>query len=306
MLAGLLLSAFLSWYVLYRAVTVPGSSVWGAPIAIFFLLLVFFFLCTVLVRRAASLGKVLAASLLLSLVFAATPLHFAFLMLAIAIAYYAMSNIRESLEFSLRIRFLNSLMSGRSAIVFALIMVITSQYYALVSREAGEVNLPTFEVSKSVALSLGKLYGHINPKYSFFTSAREITVDKYILQNQKAVLPGQEQSAAALRPVLEQGRKQLSELSGKQLSGSEQVADVFVDLLTRKINDYFSVGIAKSGKSSAIPLFLTCVLFLTLLPVATLVGYAGTLFSVLLCDALLKNGVIKREVKQVQAESLLR
>ena len=156
MLAGLLLSAFLSWYVLYRAVTVPGSSVWGAPIAIFFLLLVFFFLCTVLVRRAASLGMVLAASLLLSLVFAATPLHFAFLMLAIAIAYYAMSNIRESLEFSLRIRFLNSLMSGRSAIVFALIMVITSQYYALVSREAGEVNLPTFGCGAAPGAGAGK------------------------------------------------------------------------------------------------------------------------------------------------------
>ena len=307
MLAGLLLSAFLSWYFLYRAVTVPDSSIWGAPITIFFILLVFFFLCTVLVRSSAYLGAVLAASLLLSLVFAATWLHFALLMLSIVVAYYAMRTIRESLEFSIKLRFLNSFMSGRSYFVFALIVAITSQYYSLVSRGAGEVNLPTFEVSKDVALSLGKLYGQVNPKYSFFSSAREITVDKFIMQNQKAVLPGQDpvRSAAAISAVLEQGRKHLSELSGKQLSGSEQVADVFVDLVTRKINDYFAVGLAQSGKSSPIPLFLTCVLFLTLLPIATIVGYAGAIFSALLCGALLKKGVINKKIKQVQTESLL-
>jgi len=307
MLAGLLLSTFLSWYVLYRAVTVPGSSVWGAPITIFFILLVFFFLCTVFVRRAAYQLAVLAASLLLSLVFAATPLHFALLMLSIVIGYFAMRNIRESLEFSLRLRFFNSFMSGRSYLVFALIIAITSQYYALVGRAGREVNLPTFEVSRDVALSLGKLYGHINPKYSFFSSARELTVDKFILQNQNTIPSGEapERSASALSSLLEQGRKQLSALSGRQLNGSEQVADVFVDLATRKINDYFTVGIAQSGKSSPIPLFLTCVLFLTLLPVATLVGYAGTVFSALLCGALLRKGLIKKKTKRVQAESLL-
>lgn len=94
-------------------------------------------------------------------------------------------------------------------------------------------------------------------------------------------------------------------LTGKQLSGSEQVADVFVDSATRKINDYFAVGIAQSSRSSPIPFFLTCVLFLTLLQVAIIVGYAGTLFSVLLCGALLKKGVVVKKIKRVQAESLL-
>jgi len=299
-LAGLLLSAFLSWYVLFRAVMVPGSSTWGAPIAIFFILLVFFFLCAVLVRRPAYLGAVLAASLLLSLVFAATPLHFVLLLLSAGIAFWAVRSIRESLNFSIRIRFFNSLLSGRGYVVLALIIAITSQYYALVNRARGEVNLPTFEISRTAALYLGKLYGHINPDYSFFSSAREMTVDKFIMQNQA---PGRE--AAAIKPVLERGRKQLSVLSGRQLGGGEQMADVFVDLVTRKINDYFAVGMAQSGKASAIPLFLTCVLFLTLLPVATIVSYAGTLFSAVLCGVLLKKGFIKKESKQVQAESLL-
>jgi hypothetical protein len=307
MLAGLFLSAFLCWYFLYRAVMVPDSSVWGAPITIFFILLVFFFMCTVFVRRSAYLSAVLAASLLLGIIFGATLLHFAFLILSAVVAYCAMRNIRESLGFSLRLSFINSFMSGRSYLVFALIIAICSQYYALVGRAGKDVNLPTFEISKNVALSLGKLYGHVNPKYSFFSSAREMTVDRFILDNQNAVIPGQdpERTAAALSSVLEQGRKQLSDLSGNQLSGSEQVADVFVDLATRKINNYFSVGIAQSGKSSPIPLFLTCVLFLTLLPLATIVGYAGTIFSALLCGVMLKKGVIKKKIRQVEAESLL-
>jgi hypothetical protein len=302
MLAGLPLSAFLCWYVLYRAVMVPGSSIWGAPITCFFLLLVFFYTCLVLVGSPAYLAAALALSFLPGLFFAATPLHFCALTLAAGIAYGAMRNIRDGLRHSLRLRFFNSFMSGRSYLVFALILAITSQYYALVSRAGGAVNLPTFEVSRTAALSLGKLYGHINPKYSFFSSAREMTVDKFILQNQNPALPGQAPETAQ---VLELGRRQLSELTGRQLNGGEQVADVFVDLVTRKLNDYFAVGMAQSGKASAIPLFLTCVLFLTLLPVATIVGYAGTLFSALLCAVLLKKGFIKKESRQVQAESLL-
>ena len=79
---------------------------------------------------------------------------------------------------------------------------------------------------------------------------------------------------------------------------------VIIPAIRRGRNDYFTVGIAKSGKSSAIPLFLTCVLFLSLLPIATIVGYAGIIFSALLCGALLKKGFIKKKIKQVQAESL--
>lgn len=306
-LAGLPLSAFFSWYVLFRAVTVPGSSIWGAPIAVFFTLLVFFFMCAVLVRRPAYLAAVLAASFLPSLVFAATPLHFTFLLLSIVTGFFSMRSIQQSLDFSIRLNFFSSIMSGRSYLVFALIMAITSQYYALVSRAGGEVNLPTFEVSRELTLSLGKIYGHINPRYSFFSSAREMTVDAFILQNQNSVLPGQDpvRAGAAINSLLEQGRKHLSGLSGRQLSGGEQVADVFVDLVTRKINDYFAVGLAQSGRSSPIPLFLTCVLFLTLLPVATIVGYSGTVFSALLCGAMLKRGLIKKKIRRVQAESLL-
>jgi len=307
MLAGLLMSAFLCWYFLYRAVTVAGSSVWGAPITISFIFLAFSFMCTALIRESAYLAMVLAASFLLSLVFAPIPRHFAFLILSIVLASYAMFNIRESLGCAIRLRFFNSFMNGRSYFVFALIIAISSQYYALVSRAEREVNLPTFEISKDVTLSLGKIYGRINPKYSFFSSARKMTVDEFILQNQNACLPGQDpgRPAAAGSSVLERGRKQLSELSGRQLSGGEQVADVFLDLATRKINDYFTIGIAQSSSSSPLPLFLTCVLFLTLLPIAAIVGYAGALFSALLCGAMLKKGILKKKIKQVPAESLL-
>jgi len=301
MLAGLFVAAFLCWFILYRAVTVPGSSVWGAPIAIFFVLLVLFYLSAVLVRRTAALGAVLAASVLQSVFFAATPLHFALLLLSAGGVYYAMRNVRASLEHSLKLSFFDSFMNGRSYLVLALIIAITSQYYALVSRAGREVNLPTFEISRDVAFSLGKIYGWLNPEYSFFSSAREMTVDDYILQSQNAGL-----SAAAASAVLERGRIQLSGLTGRQLSGSEPVADVFVDFATNKLNDYFTVGLGQSGKSSPIPLFLTGVLFLTLLPVATVVGYAGTLFSVLLCGLLLKKGFIKMTLKRVQAEALLR
>lgn len=301
MLAGVALSAFLAWYVLYRAVTVPGSSVWGVPIAVFFTLLVVLFMSAVLVRRDAYLRAALAAALLLSLVFASSALHLALLLPAIGLVYYGARSIRDSLYFSTRLRFFTSLMNGRSYFVYALIIVITSQYYALVSRSGGEVNLPTFEISRDVTLALGKLYGRINPKYSFFSSAREMSVDKFILQNQAPALPGE---AAAPGQALERGRKQLSGLAGRPLSGGEPVAEVFVDFATRKINDYFSVGLAQSGKSSPIPLFLTCVLFLTLLPLAAVIGYAGMVFSVLLCGVLLKKGVIKKRLTHVQAESL--
>ncbi len=307
MLAGLILSAFSCWYILYRAVTVPEASIWSAPITVFFIFLVVFFLCTVLVKRTAYLGAATGAAFLLSLFFAPTALHFSCLMLAVFLALGAVRNVRENLGPSLKLRFFNSFMSGRSYIIFALIVAVTSQYYALVSRAGREINLPKFELSRDFTLSLGKIYGHINPKYSFFSTAREMTVDEFILQNQGGGLSGQDpvQAAAARESLLEQGRIHLSGLSGKRLSGGEQAADVFPDLATRKINAYFAIGMAQSGKSSPFPLFLTTVLFLTLLPIAAIVGYAGTLFSALLCGALLRAGLIKKKTTQVQAEALI-
>lgn len=305
-LAGLGLSSFLAWFVLYRAAAVPGASVWAVPITAFSVLLVVMFMNAVLVRRAGSLVVTLAASLLSSLFFAPTLLHFFLLLPALALAIYGLRSIRRGLRYSIELSFFDSLMNGRSYLVYALVIVITSQYYALVGRIAGDVNLPIFEVDRQVALSLGKLYGHINPKYSFFSSAREMTVDKFILRNQRADpaagaggRPGAEEEA-----LLEQGRRQLSELAGRKLDGSEQVADVFVDLATGKINDYFSAGLGGAGGSSPIPLLLTCVLFLTLLPLSAIFGYAGTMIAFVLCGLLLKKGFIRKKFTRVQAESL--
>jgi len=288
-------------------VTVPEASIWSAPIAVFFIFLVIFFLCTALVKGTAYLGAAIGAAFLLSLFFAPTALHFASLTLSIVLALCAIRHIRESLGPSLKLRFFNSFMNGRSYIVFALIVAVTSQYYALVSRDGREINLPKFELSRGFTLSLGKIYGRINPKYSFFSNAREMTIDEFILQNKIGGITGQEpgQAAEARKSLLERGRIHFSELAGKRLSGGEQAADVFLDLATSKINDYFAIGMAKSGKSSPFPLFLTVVLFLTLLPIAAIVGYAGTLFSALLCGALLKAGLIKKKTTQVQAESLI-
>lgn len=307
MLAGSLVTAFSCWYILYRAVTVPEASVWRAPITVFFIFLAVFFLCNALVKRTAYLGTAISAAFLLSLFFAPTALHFACLMLSIFLALGAVRNVRENLGPSLKLRFFNSFMSGRSYIVFALILAVTSQYYALVSRAGREINLPKFELSRDFTLSLGKIYGHINPKYSFFSNAREMTVDEFILQNQSGGLAGQGpgQAASAREALLEQGRIHLSGAAGKRLSGKEQAADVFLDLATRRINDYFAVGMAKSSRSSSFPLFLTVVLFLTLLPIAAIVGYAGTIFSALICGALLRAGLIQKKITQVQAESLI-
>lgn len=301
MLAGVALSAFLAWTALYRAATVEGASVWGVPITVFLLFLVALFMSAVLVKRTASLKTVLAVSLLLSLVFAATPLHFAFLLPAIGLAWRGANDIRDGLYFSSKLRFFSSLMNGRSFFVYALIIVITSQYYALVSRSGGEVNLPTFKVSRNVAFKIGELYGRINPKYSFFSSARGMTVDKFILQNRGAGLPGE---GAETGKLLERERKQLSALTGRPLDGSEPVAELFVDLVTGKINEYFSAGLAQSGESSSLPLFLSCVLFLTLLPLAAIIGYAGIFLSLLICGFLMKKGVIRKKLTHIQAESL--
>ncbi|HOI43388.1 MAG TPA: hypothetical protein PK523_10625 [Elusimicrobiales bacterium] len=306
LLAGLVLSAFLAWFVLYRAVIVPGSSVWAVPITAFSVLLVVIFMSAVLAGRPARLAVTLAASLLSSLFFAPTLLHFSLLLPALALAIYGVRNIRHGLRCSIKLSFFDSLMHGRSYLVYALVIVITSQYYALVGRTAGDVNLPIFKIDREVTLSLGKLYGHVNPKYSFFSSAREMTVDKFILHNQRAALD----AGAAGRPdgtagaILAEGRRQLSELAGRELSGGEQVSDVFADFVTAKINDYFSAGLGGSGGASPIPLLLTCVLFLTLLPLSAIFGYAGTVFSSVLCGFLLKKGFIRSKSLRVQAESL--
>ena len=290
-----------------RAATVPGASIWAAPITAFCIYFISCFLCAVLINSYAFLAAAVVVSFLMSLFFAHTLIHSAILLLSVALAVYAMYDIKQDLVSSVKVRFFNSLMGGRSYFTFAVIIAVSSQYYAMVSRTGGEVNIPRFEISQDTALSLGKLYGRINPKYSFFSSAGKMTVDQFILQNQNAyyLRLGAGQSGATGEVVLKHGRKQLSELAGRPLTGSEQVADIFLEFSTRKFNDYFAIGMAQSQKSSPFPLLATSILFLTLLPITAIASHIGIICSALLCKLLLKKGLIRTKTTQLQVETLV-
>jgi hypothetical protein len=74
--------------------------------------------------------------------------------------------------------------------------------------------------------------------------------------------------------VLEEGRKKLSEMSGKNLSGSEKISSVFSDIVNNKINTYLAPSMDQ-GSMPILPIIIAVILFFTIISL-------GNLLSVLL------------------------
>lgn len=72
--------------------------------------------------------------------------------------------------------------------------------------------------------------------------------------------------------ILLEGRKKFSEIAGVTLTGDEKVSEVLSEFINQKIDQYLGSGIADSQESSPLPLIMAIGLFLTILPIGSLLS----------------------------------
>jgi hypothetical protein len=72
--------------------------------------------------------------------------------------------------------------------------------------------------------------------------------------------------------ILLEGRKKFSEIAGVTLSGDEKVSEVLSDFINQKMDQYLGSDIADSQGSSPLPIIMAIGLFLTILPIGSLLS----------------------------------
>jgi hypothetical protein len=304
-----LLLAFLSWFSVDQAITVPDSSTWGAPIFWFALFFVSLSLCLVLIKRLIFVELLLIATFALSTIFilgrGETGKHLVVILLAFLFAAWGIGRIRQDLKMNIKIDLWKTLKTGSTFLILAFSLIITSQYYCETKNTRLENTLPKFQIKALSDTFTSKFLASFNPDFEDLDKDG-ITVDEFILEAQKKKLTEnpEEGNAKLLETsqafLLEKGRSEMSELTGKKLTGQEKMADVFAAAVNNKINDFVAPNFSGNSHSPARRLIIAFLLFLTVVSLGSFLGIFLIPLTKLIFWILKKIGLI--EIKKLQKE----
>ncbi|MDO8240980.1 MAG: hypothetical protein Q7T51_03315 [Candidatus Moranbacteria bacterium] len=306
-----LIVALLAWQSVDRAINVVGSSVWGMPILFFSSLFVLLYLSIVLIRRMIILQSMLLAIFATSLPFAFSLGHSIVMILAFLFSLWSVAKIKRDLHLNVKVSLWKSIRTGSALMLLAFSLMITSQYYTEIKNMSSARIMPQFNVGEMTGGLTSKLLSAMNPDFKNLDQ-EGLTIDQFILQIQKNqdadstndinsqidqmiedsnpnltlaqkkalredALKKMNGASAGIKNgqdqlIIQEGRKKFSEIAGVQLTGNEKVSDVLSDIVNRRINQYLGSGLAGSQQSSPLPFIMAIGLFLTIVPLGSLLS----------------------------------
>lgn len=184
LIALVLISAMFSWISVDRAIRIPDSSTWVVPMLWFSLFAIIIFLMTVFIKEKRTLIVAVAIALSFSLFFAPNPFHFLFLLASLLFAKWGIRNIQKDLGLNVKISLWKSFWAGKMQILFALAILISSQYFFTLESIDGQKNMPKLDVSGSMIKMIMPILGIANPAFKGM-SEDGLTVDQWLLNAQK-------------------------------------------------------------------------------------------------------------------------
>ena len=105
--------------------------------------------------------------------------------------------------------------------------------------------------------------------------------------------------------VLAESRKQFSDLAGMELKGDEKVADVFTQMINKKISEAIVPKVGESPKVPIIPIIISAALFITIFylgyfvtPLWILLGYL--VFLILVKTQVIKIVIVPAEIEMIE------
>lgn len=323
-----LVIAFFSFWSVDRAIRIPEASVWLAPIIWFSLLFIMLCLDIMLVKNRGMLYSALVLTLLTSVTFAFNPWHFLILTLGFLLFLASSQRIKNNIDYGKKIKPARSFRAGKSFLIFAIALVVSSQYYFSVKDLPVQKIIPEFNFDKVTNYLTPKILSSVSPNFSAGINS-DMTVDQFIVQMQKnqldkmgigesdlAQLPPNERQIARQQInseieknqelILEEGRKNFSDLAGRKVSGSEKITDVISELMNKKINAYFQPKDIKADSIPIVPV-IALFLFLTIASLGSFLGIfliplAAVIFRILVKLNLIKIVKIPAEVEIIACE----
>lgn len=305
----LFLVGIFSWFAfsaVMNAVFTKSASVFVVPVIWFFLLLAAFALASILWQEGVyrSIGSVVF--LLPSLFFAPSLSHLGIIAIAAIFVFIGLVRIGREIEERIRISIYRAVGVGFAQVLFALTLVISSQYYHNVNTLSWDELVPNFDLAEGTGAWLLRTASRFSPSLSALQN-RDLSVDSFLeelkpvvmLEDGNVVERGM--SGALRQAEMLRSKAELSKLLGREVAGTENMNAVLSEVLRKKTVAFVS-GREDRASSSVpfLPFFLSILLFFTVYPLGSIIGSFALSLATVIFFALVRAKMI--EIKRVPAE----
>ena len=307
------LFALAAWHSFYAMSLSPNSANTLLALAWFTLASTSFVLGTVIWRDDVLPGIASVLLFLPSFLFIHSWYHIGFCILSSILAFWSTGVVKKEIEERLHFHFVKSIRAGQFFFVAALALALSSGYFIALQKTSWEELITRFRLSEGVAVTLFKVVGYFDPSLkdlsqenitvdqfleSLEKSKRSDTSviitessDGSVSSRPEDILAAfpelrahLEESGIDVRSVgsdilarelfLRSGREQIGLLIGRPVFGDEKISSVFSLAIQQKIITLLEGG----GKTEHLPpqsvaFILSVLLFLTLLPLGSFLGF---------------------------------
>lgn len=307
-----------SWFSIERAINVSTSSTWLVPMIWFVFFYIALALSAIIFKNKTILSLILAFIFFSNLIFIFSFWHLLFLLFSFFVALAGLERISKDIKSNIKFDIAKSVRTGKTMLILALSIVITSQYYFEVRNTDKISIIPKFEIGESVNQILPIIYPELKNN-----SKNELTVDEFILEMSKQNTDGllgnilekeldeknievdkvqiEKAIATDQEKILTEQRKSFSQIAGTSLTGQEKIADVFSEMINNKINKFFSTSL-EEDRLPFLPFVASFILFLTTISLGSLLGSICGYLTAFIFWILRKNNLVQISKVMVEME----
>jgi hypothetical protein len=180
-------------------------------------------------------------------------------------------HIGRELAARIKVSLYRSVTVSIAPVIFALSLVISSQYYALISPLPWQQLVPSFDLAEGTGAWLLRLAGTLSPSLASLQN-RNLSVDDFFREMRPTIDVGGSEDIlangigeAVRQAEMMRSKLQLSRLLGRNVSGDESMNTILSEVLRKKTVAFVSGGSAERGTAVPfLPYFLAVLLFFTI------------------------------------------
>lgn len=299
--------AYFGFSAVTDAVVVDGASVFLVPAIWFLVTISLFSVGALLWQERMYKGVASVVVILPSLFFAPTLSHLGILLIAGLCVFGGLLHVGREISERIHLSLYRCVRVGLGSIIFALSIVISSQYYVHISPLTWEQLVPSFDLAQGSGAWLFRLAGTVSPSLATVQD-RNLSVDTFLRELRPTVEvggPGETLSngidEAVRQAEIVRSKIELSRLLGRSVSGDESMNAILSEVLRKKVTTFITGGVSeKTSKVPFFPYFLAILLFFTIYPIGSLLALPALALATIIFTLLVRNSLIS--VKSVSIE----
>lgn len=252
----------------------------GTP-DVFVLAVVLFFILSVLFSVGMPFWQTRERKVLVPLVFVLPSLFFSVTLLQIILSsvaallvFWGIERMQQEIESRIAFSFFHSVRAGFSPVIFALVLMVSGQYYEVARTLTWTDLVPNFHYAEGTGSMILKIMGFLSPTFSD-QERQNMSVDEFLqelhpsLVQDKDKIHSNQDLLISLREVETlRSKTELSQFFGREIRGNERMGDLLMELIQKKLLAFASSIDAKETVPF-LPFVLALLLFLTLYPIGS-------------------------------------